>query len=207
MKVTSTNLLHFSNAWGQICVTDEGIDICVNETHSLKELSPMKVTDGGSVISFKFEHWEKVLVSIFLINDGDSNINFSSDEHCSNADTPMKPTEEGIVISVSDEQPINPFIKIFVIEEGIFIFLREVHPPKVDSFISVIDKGMIISVIPLHPLKRDGPNSIAGSDNKRLTISVLFFFAAKYNAVTFKTSNEISKEIFNLKHYFKNNLI
>lgn len=141
----------------------------------------MRVTVDGIFISDNDEHSLNVLFSIIVIEGGIENA--QSDVHFSKAESPIKSTHEGIEISASDVHSLKLLAQIFVTDVGIVIFFSDVQDSKVDSSIFVIVKGMNISVILLHPLKEDGPISILSSDNKRFIISILFFFAARCNAV------------------------
>ena len=83
----------------------DGIMICINDEHSLKAESPIKVTEEG--------------ISIRV-----------NDEHSLKAEPPIKVTEEGIAICVNDEHLLKAKYPIEVTEEGIAICVNDEHSKK-----------------------------------------------------------------------------
>lgn len=76
---------------------------------------------------------------------------------------------------------------IVLIEDRIETVFKDEHPSKAETPIDVINEGIVILVIFVHSLNDPGPISISDWDNKRPTISVLFFNAAICNAVILLT--------------------
>ena len=79
-------------------VTDDGIEICLNNEHRLKEFSPIEVTDDES-----------------------SNATCVSDEQSMKTLFPIEVTDDGIVICFNDEQFLKEFSPIGVTDDGIVI--------------------------------------------------------------------------------------
>ena len=101
----------------------DGIEICVNDSHSLNADSPIDVNDERIDICDSDLQPSKTLSSILVTNDG-------------------------IMICLSDKQSLNAELPVDLTENGIEIWVIEEHPSKLDFSICFIDGGIeILNII------------------------------------------------------------
>ena len=128
---------------------EAGIEICVNEVHSLKAKLPINVTDDGIEICVNDEKRQKAKIPIKVADDGIW-ICFN-DEPGQKEEFPIEVTEEGIEICANDERSMRAELPIFIMNGGIFavVTLFFVHI-SVSKFSLVDDlKTRILSSINL----------------------------------------------------------
>lgn len=120
---------------------------------------------------------------IDVIEEGDVNEICRSEQHPSNAFSPIVLTEDGIVMSESLIHPLKAYDPIEVIEEGLLnvICLSEKHPSNAFSPIDVTEDVIVNSLSFAHDLKQFLTISIPWWFNKILLISMLFFSTARRN--------------------------
>lgn len=88
---------------------------------------------------------------------------------------------EGRSINSNAVHPLKAFSPIKVTEEDIVIFFNEIQPENALSPIFLIFDGMLISVNFLHPLNSSSFILFPTNGNKMLTISKQLFSAAILN--------------------------
>ena len=145
--------------------------ISASDEHPKKTEFPIAVTEYGIVtlvsdkqflnISFSIFRKSPVIVNDFIpLNILDPNevteegiVISASDEHSLKAELPIEVTEEGIVIWTNDEHPLKAEFPIEVIEDGIAICDKDEHPLNAKSPIDLTEDGIAIFCELLFPLK------------------------------------------------------
>ena len=117
--------MHLENTISSVDVTDERISICNNDAQKPKAAFSIDVTEVGIVICSSDLHFKKV-PHLIVCKEVDNDTRFK-EKHCSNAKGPNEVTDEGIVISFNNTQPVKAYCPIEVTNEGIVISFNNVQ--------------------------------------------------------------------------------
>lgn len=123
------------NAFFPIVLTEDGKIISINDEHTSKAQSSIKVIEDGfsKVIFFNEVQLWKVPFPIVFIEDGI--VITSKDEHSLKTLPSNEITEEGIEICLSDSQLENAWNPICVINGGIETSINDWHSEKAELLI------------------------------------------------------------------------